>query len=143
VTLVHPFKPAPGTVGEPIAGVEIKIAPDGEILVRGPNVTPGYYGAERETKEAFEGGWFHTGDIGQTDESGRLVVRGRKKEMIATPEGMKVFPDDVERVLNELPGVHESAVVGLQHDGQERVHAVLSLETGTNQDDVVRQANAK
>jgi long-chain acyl-CoA synthetase len=143
VTLVHPFRPAPGTVGEPIAGVEVKIAPDGEILVRGPNVTPGYYGAESETKEAFEGGWFHTGDIGEMDASGRLLVRGRKKEMIATPEGMKVFPDDVERVVNGLPGVRESAVVGLQRDGQERVHAVLSLEPGANQDDIVRQANVK
>jgi long-chain acyl-CoA synthetase len=143
VTLVHPFRPAPGTVGEPIAGVEVKIAPDGEILVRGPNVTPGYYGAEEETKEAFQGGWFHTGDIGEMDESGRLLVRGRKKEMIATPEGMKVFPDDVERVLNELPGVHESAVVGITHDGQERVHAILSLDPGTSQDEVIRAANAK
>jgi long-chain acyl-CoA synthetase len=143
VTLVHPFKPAPGTVGEPIPGVDVKIADDGEILVRGPNVTPGYFGAEAETQEAFEGGWFHTGDIGEMDASGRLVVRGRKKEMIATPEGMKVFPDDVERVLNEIPGVRESAVVGVVHDGQERVHAILSLEPGKSQDEIVRAANTK
>ena len=143
VTLNNPFKPARGTVGAPISGVEVKIAPDGEILVRGANVTPGYYHAEAQTAEAFEGGWFHTGDIGEMDESGRLVVRGRKKEMIVTPEGLHVFPEDVERVLNDLPGVRESAVVGVARDGQERPHAVLALEPGASQDDVVRQANAK
>ncbi|MBE3074806.1 MAG: AMP-binding protein, partial [Actinobacteria bacterium] len=143
VTLNNPFKPARGTVGAPIGGVEVKIAPDGEILVRGANVTPGYYHAEAQTAEAFEGGWFHTGDIGEMDESGRLVVRGRKKEMIVTPEGLHVFPEDVERVLNDLPGVRESAVVGVARDGQERPHAVLALEPGASQDDVVRQANAK
>jgi long-chain acyl-CoA synthetase len=143
VTLNHPFRPARGTVGSPIAGVDVKIAPDGEILVRGENVSPGYFQAEKETEGAFEGGWLHTGDVGDMDESGRLVVRGRKKEMIATPEGLKVFPDDVERVLNDLPGVRESAVVGLARDGEERVHAVLVLEPGTNQDEVVRQANTK
>ena len=139
----HPFKPGRGTVGAPIPGVDVKIAPDGEILVRGENVTPGYYQAEKETAEAFEGGWLHTGDIGEIDESGRLVVRGRKKEMIVTPEGLNVFPEDIERVLNETAGVRESAVVGLARDGEERVHAVLALESGANQDDVVRQANAR
>ncbi len=63
--------------------------------------------------------------------------------MIATPEGMKVFPDDVERVLNEIPGVRESAVVGPVHDGQERVHAILSLEPGKSHDEIVRAANTR
>jgi long-chain acyl-CoA synthetase len=143
VTVNHPFKPGRGTVGAPIPGVDVKIAPDGEILVRGENVTPGYYQAEKETAEAFEGGWLHTGDIGEIDQSGRLVVRGRKKEMIVTPEGLNVFPEDIERVLDEIAGVRESAVVGLARDGEERVHAVLALESGANQDDVVRQANAR
>ena len=143
VTINHPFKPARGTVGGPIAGVDVKIAPDGEILVRGENVTPGYFKADKETATAFEGGWFHTGDVGEMDESGRLVVRGRKKEMIVTPEGLNVFPEDVEHVLNDLAGVRESAVVGLARDGEERVHAVLALEPGANQDEILRQANTK
>jgi len=143
VTVNHPFKPGRGTVGAPIPGVDVKIAPDGEILVRGENVTPGYFQADKETAAAFEGGWFHTGDIGEIDQSGRLVVRGRKKEMIVTPEGLNVFPEDVERVLNEVAGVRESAAVGMARDGEERVHAVLVLEPGANQDEVVRQANAK
>jgi long-chain acyl-CoA synthetase len=143
VTVNHPFKPGRGTVGAPIPGVDVKIAPDGEILVRGENVTPGYYQAEKETAEAFEGGWLHTGDIGEMDQSGRLVVRGRKKEMIVTPEGLNVFPEDVEHVLDQIAGVRESAVVGVARDGEERVHAVLALEPGASQDDVVRQANAR
>ena len=82
VTLNHPFGTSKGSVGKPIAGVEMKIAPDGEILVRGDNVTTGYYGAADATAAAFEGGWFHTGDIGEVDAAGRLFIRGRKKEMI-------------------------------------------------------------
>jgi long-chain acyl-CoA synthetase len=143
VTVNHPFRAGRGTVGAPIPGVDVKIASDGEILVRGENVTPGYFQAEKETAAAFEGGWFHTGDIGEIDPSGRLVVRGRKKEMIVTPEGLNVFPEDVERVLNEVTGVRESAVVGMARDGEERVHAVLALEPGADQDQVVREANAR
>jgi long-chain acyl-CoA synthetase len=143
VTLNHPFRASAGTVGAPIAGVEVSIAPDGEILVRGENVTKGYYQAEAETAEAFADGWFHTGDIGRMDEAGRLLVRGRKKEMIVTPEGLNVFPEVVERVLDEVPGVRESVVVGRTVDGQERVHGVLVLEGATDPETVVRQANAR
>ena len=105
VTLNHPLRAARGAVGKPIAGVEVRIAEDGEILVRGENVTRGYYNAPEETRASFEDGWFHTGDIGELDDKGQLHIRGRKKEMIVTPEGLNVFPEDVERVLNELPGV--------------------------------------
>ena len=105
VTLNHPLRAARGAVGKPIAGVEVRIAEDGEILVRGENVTRGYFNAPEETRAAFKDGWFHTGDIGELDAKGQLHIRGRKKEMIVTPEGLNVFPEDVERVLNEQPGV--------------------------------------
>jgi long-chain acyl-CoA synthetase len=95
VSLNHPFRTSRGSVGKAIAGVEMKIAADGEILVRGENVTSGYYGAAAATAEAFEDGWFHTGDIGELDAEGRLFIKGRKKEMIVTPEGLNVFPEDV------------------------------------------------
>jgi len=136
VTFNNPFDLKKGTVGKPVAGLEIEIAPDGEILVRGENVTPGYYQAPAETASAFEGGWFHTGDLGRLDESGNLTIRGRKKEMIVTPEGLNVFPEDVENVLNQIPGVRESAVVG-----RDRIHAVLVLEEGSNPNEIVRRAN--
>ena len=143
VTLNHPFGTKKGSVGKAIAGVEMKIAPDGEILVRGENVTSGYFNAEEETARAFEGGWFHTGDIGEIGEDGQLFIRGRKKEMIVTPEGLNVFPEDVERVLNHTPGVRDSAVIGVATGGEERVHAVLVLDPGADVEAIVRQANAE
>ena len=143
VTLNHPFGTKRGSVGKAIAGVEIKIAEDGEILVRGDNVTTGYFNAAEETARAFEDGWFHTGDIGELAPDGQVFIRGRKKEMIVTAEGLNVFPEDVERVLNELPGVRDSAVVGLAAGGSdERVHAVLVVDPGVDPDAVVRAANA-
>ncbi len=143
VSLNHPFGLIrKGSVGKAIPGVEVKIAPDGEILVRGENVTRGYYGAEAETAVAFDGGWFHTGDIGEIGPDGELFIRGRKKEMIVTPEGLNVFPEDVERVLNRIAGVRDSAVVGVATGGEERVNAVLVLDAGVDPDVVVREANA-
>jgi long-chain acyl-CoA synthetase len=156
VTLNHPFKTNTGSVGSAIGGVEIKIADDGEILVRGENVTSGYFepagtrgassGAEA-SRTIDEAGWLHTGDIGEKDAQGRLFIRGRKKEMIVTPEGLNVFPDDVERPLNEQAGVIEAAVVGSRAvegtDSSERVHAVFVLEAGVDPEDVVRAANAR
>ena len=151
VTLNHPFKTSKGSVGTPIAGVDVKIADDGEILVRGENVTSGYYEnptAHSPQPTAHSGvfddeGWFHTGDIGGIDEQGRLFIKGRKKEMIVTPEGLNVFPEDVERAVNEVPGVRESAVVGIADGAQERVHAVVVVEAGTDPDQVIREANTR
>src|SRR4029079_12691034 len=142
VSLNHPFSTSRGSVCKAIAGVEVRIAPDGEILVRGENVTRGYFGAEQATAAAFEDGWFHTGDVGEVDAQGRLFIRGRKKEMIVTPEGLNVFPEDVERAVEAVPGVREAAVVGVRHGSEERVHAVVVLDPGTQPDEVVREANA-
>lgn len=85
VTLNHPFHARKGSVGKPIAGVEVKIADDGEILVRGGNVTSGYFNDPATNASAFKDGWFHTGDIGEIDAEGQLAIRGRKKDMIVTP----------------------------------------------------------
>jgi long-chain acyl-CoA synthetase len=149
VTLNHPFRTSKGSVGTPIGGVEIRIADDGEILVRGENVTSGYYTpAQADTRDQGEtvfdaGGWLHTGDIGERDAEGRVFIKGRKKEMIVTPEGLNVFPEDVERVLNDVPGVRDSAVVGVARDAEERVHAVLVLEPPAEPEPIVRAANAR
>jgi long-chain acyl-CoA synthetase len=142
VSLNHPFGTKKGSVGKAIAGVEMKIAPDGEILVRGDNVTSGYFNAEEETARAFEDGWFHTGDIGELSD-GQLYIRGRKKEMIVTPEGLNVFPEDVERVVTRMPGVRDAAVVGGRIGTEERVHAVLVLDPGADVEAIVREANAE
>ena len=152
VTLNHPFRMSKGSVGTPIAGVEVRIADDGEILVRGENVTSGYYAvssqpatpnSQPEASPIDAEGWFHTGDIGDRDEQGRVFIKGRKKEMIVTPEGLNVFPEDVEQVLDILPGVRESAVVGVAEGAEERVHAVLVMEPGSDVHAIVRAANAR
>src|SRR5262249_49143061 len=135
VTLNHPFHARQGSVGTPIGGVQVKIADDGEILVRGENVTSGYFNSPSETARAFENGWFHTGDIGEIVAAGALHISGRKKEMIVTPEGLNVFPEDVEGVLNQIPGVRDSAVIGT-----DRVQAALILDPGANPDAIVQQA---
>jgi long-chain acyl-CoA synthetase len=143
VTVNHPFAMRRGSVGKPIHGLAVKVAADGEILVRGDNVTQGYFNAPEATAEAFDDGWLRTGDIGEVDESGRLYVRGRKKEMIVLSDGFNVFPDDVERVLDEVEGVRESAVVGVKDGSGERVHAVLVVDPGVDLDHVTRAANAR
>ena len=149
VTLNHPFRTSAGSVGTPIGGVDIRIAEDGEILVRGENVTSGYYtagstGAGGAVRSALDAdGWFHTGDIGERDTQGRVFIKGRKKEMIVTPDGLNVYPEDVERVLNALPGVTDSAVVGLTTGAEERVHAVVIVDPGTDTEALVRESNAR
>jgi long-chain acyl-CoA synthetase len=147
VTLNHPFKTNTGSVGTAIGGVEIKIADDGEILVRGENVSTGYFDQGSGSGDRGSGrstdaeGWLHTGDIGEKDAEGRLFIRGRKKEMIVTPEGLNVFPDDVERVLNQQHGVFESAVVGKVEGDFERVHAVLAVDPEVEPETVIQEAN--
>jgi long-chain acyl-CoA synthetase len=147
VTLNHPFRTSKGSVGTPIGGVEVRIADDGEILVRGENVTSGYFSSSGSAHGGLEraidaDGWLHTGDIGERDAEGRVFIKGRKKEMIVTPEGLNVFPEDVERVLNAIGGVRDSAVVGAG-DGEERVHAVLLLDSDADAAAIVRTANAQ
>jgi long-chain acyl-CoA synthetase len=136
VSFNHPFHIQRHTVGRPVAGVDVRIAPDGEILVRGDNVSPGYFHSPADTAEAYREGWLHTGDIGELTPDGNLAIKGRKKEMIVTPEGLNVFPEDVEAVLNGMPGVRDSAVFG-----ENRVQAALVLEVGTDAGGVISKAN--
>lgn len=135
VSINHPFQASHGSVGRPVAGVEVKLADDGEILVKGENITAGYYGVAGGVIAAD--GWFHTGDVGAMGADGAIQIRGRKKEMIVTPEGLNVFPDDVERVLLALDGVEDAAVV----EQAGRPHAVLVLAAGVAAEAVMRAAN--
>ncbi|HWB71268.1 MAG TPA: AMP-binding protein, partial [Egibacteraceae bacterium] len=100
----------PGSVGLPLPGVELRLADDGEILVRGPNVLGGYWRRPQATAAAFARGWFRTGDLGGLDPDGYLRIMGRSKELIITG-GLNVHPREVEDVLSEHPGVAEVAVV--------------------------------
>ncbi len=119
-----------GSVGTPLPNVKVKIAADGEILVKGPCVFTGYFRDPERTREAFTDGWFKTDDAGKFDPEGFLYVFGRKKYMILGPGGENVFPEDIEAELNKIHGVKDSTVVGIEKNGFTVIHAVLLLEQG-------------
>jgi long-chain acyl-CoA synthetase len=101
-----------GTVGKPAPGITIQIAADGEILARGPNIMKGYYKKDAETREIMEGGWFHTGDIGQFDADGFLVITDRKKDLLVTSGGKNVAPQPIENLLKTSPTITNAVVIG-------------------------------
>jgi long-chain acyl-CoA synthetase len=126
-TVNRPDRNKIGTVGQPLPGVGIKIADDGEILISGKNVFPGYWHNEAATKEVFaEDGWFATGDIGELDEEGFLKITGRKKEMIVTAGGKNVAPAVLEDRLRSHALISQCMVVG---DGKPFIAALITLDT--------------
>lgn len=131
-----------GSVGKPLAGVSIRIT-DGEIQAYGPNIFPGYWNDKEVTQATFsEDGWFKTGDLGEIDKDGYLFIKGRKKDMILAGNGMNVYPEDVEGVLNKTPGVKESCVIGVKSKHGEEVHAVLILDgSGKSPEEIIKTAN--
>ncbi len=119
-------RPKPGWAGRPLPGVEVRLADDGEILVRGPNVVPGYLDDPVATEAAIDpDGWFSTGDVGEIDGEGYLRVVDRKKELIVTGGGKKISPANLESALRDLPLVSQAVVVG---EGRPYLVALVVLD---------------
>src|SRR6185369_11374511 len=109
-SLSHPFRVRQGSIGKPVAGQEVKLSEDGEILVRGDNVSPGYWNRNGYSL-ADTRGWIHTGDIGEIGPDGHIYFRGRSKETIVTAAGLKIYPSDLEAALDRQPEIKASAVL--------------------------------
>jgi len=112
-TMDHPHRVVPGRVGPAIPGIEMKLGADDEILVRGPNIFPGYWNPPQETARVFVEGWFRTGDQGEVDETGNWNVIGRLKNLIIPASGHNIAPEPIEElVLRSLPGAQQVVLVG-------------------------------
>jgi long-chain acyl-CoA synthetase len=128
ISLNHPFHSAKGSIGKVFPGMEVRVDERGEILVRGENVATAYRQHDQTESVSESDGWFHTGDMGETDAEGRLYFKGRRKNVIVTPAGMNVYPEDLEKAVRSQPGVRDCVVIGVERDGNAEPCAVLLLE---------------
>ena len=128
ISVNHPFKVGKGSIGKVLAGREVKLAADGEILVRGGGVASGYWIAGELRRVAAEEGWYRTGDIGELDSEGNLFFKGRKKDVIVTPAGMNIYPEDLEAAVRFQPEVKDCVVVPLAVGGNAEACAVMILK---------------
>jgi long-chain acyl-CoA synthetase len=142
ISVNHPFRLGKGSIGKVLEGREVKLAPDGEILVRGGGVAASYWNGNEPQPVTKDEGWYRTGDIGELDANGNLYFKGRKKEVIVTPAGMNVYPEDLEAALRFQPEVKDAVVVPLARDGNAEPCAVVILrDAQENPDLVVKRAN--
>lgn len=145
VTVNHPFKTGRGSIGKTLRGQEVRLDETGEILVRGANVSPGYWRGPDDVgarEPLGEGGWLRTGDLGSMDAAGNIYFRGRKKETIVTAAGLNVYPEDIEAALNRQPEIKLSAVVGVEGPrGPEPLAVLIMNEAGADPPAAVERAN--
>jgi long-chain acyl-CoA synthetase len=142
ISLNHPFKVGRRSIGKVLPGREMKLDPDtGEILVRGANVARQYWQGKELKPVTGEEGWFRTGDLGAMDEEGNLYFKGRSKNVIVTPAGLKVYPEDLEQALRKQPQVRDCVVMGVDKGGNSEACAVLLLNNGDSAAAVIVGAN--
>src|SRR6476661_1091072 len=142
ISLNHPFKVGRRSIGKVLPGREMKLDPEtGEILVRGENVARQYWQGKGLKPVTGEEGWFRTGDLGAMDEEGNLYFKGRSKNVIVTPAGLKIYPEDLELVLRKQPQVRDCVVVSVAKGGNAEACAVLLLNNGDSGNVAVANAN--
>ena len=142
ISLNHPFHSTRGSIGKVFPGMEVRVDANGEILVRGENLATAYRQNGQTLPVAEPDGWFRTGDIVETDENGGLYFKGRRKNVIVTPAGMNVYPEDLEKALRAQPGLRDCVVVDLERDGNAEPCAVLLLNgSAGNAATVIEGAN--
>ena len=140
-SLSHPFRMQRGSIGKPVAGQQMKLTDDGEILVRGDNVSPGYWNHSRQALTDQQG-WIHTGDIGEVDAQGNIYFRGRSKDTIVTAAGLKIFPADLEAALDRQPEIKASAVIALPgSNGTEALAVLIPRNAHSDLNVAVQRAN--
>ena len=142
ISVNHPFGVHRGSIGKALPGREMKIDEEGEILVRGENVASAYWQDGEMKPVASEDGWLRTGDLGAVDDAGNLYFKGRKKNVIVTPEGMNVYPQDLENALRAQPEVKDCLVLPLPRGGNAVPGAVLLLrESNLDTAGIISRAN--
>ena len=141
ISVNHLFRLGKGSIGKILPGREVKLAEDGEILVKGGGVASGYWSDQGSYKVSDEQGWYRTGDVGALDAAGNLYFKGRKKDVIVTPGGMNIYPEDLEAALHHQPEVKDCVAVGLARDGNSEPCAVLILREKGDLESIVRRAN--
>jgi long-chain acyl-CoA synthetase len=142
ISLNHPFKVGRRSIGKVLPGREMKLDPEtGEILVRGENVARQYWQGKGLKPVTGEEGWFRTGDLGAMDEEGNLYFKGRTKNVIVTPAGLKIYPEDLEQALRKQPQVRDVVIVGVAAGGNAEACAVLLLKNGDSGNAAVANAN--
>jgi long-chain acyl-CoA synthetase len=152
ISVNHPFRLGKGSIGKVLPGREVKLAEDGEIMVRGGGVASGYWeerGEQKASRISDEHtsnkrisdaeGWYRTGDIGALDAAGNLYFKGRKKEVIVTPGGTNVYPEDLEAALRRQPEVKDCVVVGIERGGNAEACAVVILRGAAQSEDAQPQ----
>ncbi len=143
VSVNHPFKLGEGSIGKTLPGLEVKLSETGEILVRGENVSSGYWKDSGVAPVLDADGWFHTGDLGERDANGNLYFKGRQKNVIVTPAGLNIYPEDLEAELRKEPGVRDCVVIGLDRDGNAEPCAVLLLRDSESPSKIIESANSR
>jgi long-chain acyl-CoA synthetase len=141
VSVNHPFKQGRGSIGKVLRGQEVKLAENGEILVRGENVSPGYWKEDGQSRAA-KNGWFPTGDVGEIGDEGRLYFKGRKKEVIVTSAGVNIYPADLELVLGRQPEIKASVIIEFEGPhGPEPLAVLILREARSNAEAAISRVN--